>query len=165
MHAASWPIVLFSALVLVGALWVVTLPNLFRAALSLGLVFLGMAGLFVCLGAEFLALVQLLVYVGAVLVLLIFAIMLTQGWYRDTVPAARQRGPAALASLALFALLVRATWPLEWPDAWPAAPARLADLGLVLVKTLVLPFEVMSLVFVVVVVGAIALAAPRKQPS
>jgi NADH:ubiquinone oxidoreductase subunit 6 (subunit J) len=165
MNTAAVPLAILSALVLVGALWVVTLHNLFRAALSLGLVFLGIAGLFICLGAEFLALVQLLIYVGAILVLIIFAIMLTNSWQRETLPASRQRLPAALAALALFALLARATWVLAWPAQIPGGATRLKDLGLVLVKTLVLPFEVISLIFVVVVVGAIAVAAPRKGQS
>ena len=157
--------VVLCALVLAGAVWVVTLRNLFRAALSLGVVLLGIAGLFILLHAEFLAFVQILVYVGAILVLIIFAIMLTAGRQlasdasADAGGSSRQRVPAAIASAALFILLVTATRPLLWPAPPPADAASLTLLGTKLVTTFVLPFEVVSLVFVAAMVGAIALAA------
>ena len=159
---------LLSALILLSAVWVVVLPNLFRAALSLGLVLLGVAGLFILLEADFLAFVQILVYVGAVLTLVIFAIMLTSTVERETsAPASRQRGPAALVALALFAILAYTTrivpTALEPPAAVPLA--SLASLGQQLVTVLVLPFEVISLVFVAAMVGAIALVARRSPPQ
>jgi NADH:ubiquinone oxidoreductase subunit 6 (subunit J) len=151
---------LLAILILVGAVWVVTLRNLFRAALSLGLVLLGVAGLFVLLEAEFLAFAQILVYVGAVLTLIIFAVMLTAKLQGSAAsPASRQTVPAAAVSVGLFAVLVSATQPLVWPAAPPAEAVSLAALGQQLVTTLVLPFEVISLVFVAAAVGAIALAS------
>ena len=151
-----------AAVVLTGAVWVVTLRYLFRAALSLGLVLLGVAGLFILLEAEFLAFVQILVYVGAILTLVVFAIMLTarvQG-PAGSAAAARQ-WPAAVASLALFALLtcVIAAIPAPTPTAVGGAPVSLQELGRELVTTLVLPFEVISVVFVAAMVGAIAIAS------
>ena len=159
-----WPFVLLSVLILVSALWVATLPNLFHAALSLGLVLLGIAGLFILLEAEFLAFVQILIYVGAILTLVIFAIMLTaklQGG--PQVSASRQR-PAALVSGALFAVLASATRALAGAVTAAADPVTLPQLGRELVTTLILPFEVISVVFVAVMVGAIAVAA-SKAPS
>lgn len=153
-----------AAAVLIGALWVVTLRNLFRAALSLGVVLLGVAGLFLLLEAEFLAFAQILIYVGAILTLVVFAIMLTarlQG--SPDAPAGRQTGPASAAALALFAVLVSAEHPLLWPATPLAAALPLATLGQQLVTTLVLPFEVVSLVFVAAMVGAIAIAAPHRR--
>src|SRR3989338_11591294 len=100
----------FALLILVASVWVVTLRNLFRAALSLGLVLFGVAGIFLLLDAEFLAFVQILVYVGAILILIIFAIMLTARLHTPAV--SRQRAPALLASGAAFALLTWATWAL-----------------------------------------------------
>ena len=154
---------ILSVLVLAGAVWVVTLPNLFRAAISLGLVLLGVAGLFLLLEAEFLAFAQILVYVGAVLTLLVFAIMLTarvQGSAAS--PAGRQKLPAAAAALGLFAVLFTATRPLTWPEPPSGEAVTLAALGQQLVTTLVLPFEVVSLVFVAAAVGAIALVSLPK---
>ena len=155
-----------AALVLLSAVWVVTLRNLFRAALSLGLVLLGVAGLFILLEAEFLAFVQILIYVGAILTLVVFAIMLTARLHGSpAAPANRQPLPAALASLGLFAVLASATQPLVWPATPSAEAVPLAVLGQQLVTTLVLPFEVISLVFVAAIVGAVAIATHHSpQP-
>jgi NADH-quinone oxidoreductase subunit J len=161
---------LLGLIILVSAVWVVTLRNLFRAALSLGLVLIGVAGLFILLEAEFLAFVQILVYVGAILTLVVFAVMLTarlQG--SPASPASRQPIPAGAVSAGLFILLVSATQAVAWPTAPAADAASVAVLGQQLVTTLVLPFEVVSLVFVAAMVGGIALAVPpgagRGRPS
>jgi NADH:ubiquinone oxidoreductase subunit 6 (subunit J) len=154
--------ILLAALTLAGAVWVVALRNLFRAALSLGLVLVGVAGLFILLEAEFVAFAQILIYVGAVLTLVIFAVMLTARVQGSAVaPASRQTVPAAAVSAGLFAVLTAATRPLSWPATTLDAPVPVASLGQQLVTTLVLPFEVISLVFVVVAVGAILVASPR----
>ena len=155
------PLITLSLLILVSACWVVTLRNLFRAALSLGIVLIGVAGLFILLEAEFLALVQILVYVGAILTLVVFAIMLTAKLQAASAPSPRQPGLAAAASLGLFALLTSVTSSLAMPQHSAAEAVSVAALGQQLVTTLVLPFEVISLVFVVAMVGAITLAAPR----
>ncbi len=157
---------LVAALVLVSAVWVVTLRNLFRAALSLGLVLLGIAGFFILLEADFLAFVQILVYVGAILTLVVFAIMLTAKLHDSpTASVSRQRIPAAAASLGLFIILVFATQSLAWPTSPSADPVPLATLGQQLVTTLILPFEVVSLVLLAALVGAITIAtAPSSAP-
>lgn len=161
---------LFAALILISAIWVVSLRNLFRAALSLGLTLIGVAGLFLVLGAEFLALAQVLVYVGAILILIVFAIMLTSG--PPTAPASSPPAkhlPAAAASVGLFAILASATRALTWPATPPssisAGAMSLASLGQQLVTTFVLPFEVVSLVFVAAMIGAIAIATARRSSS
>ena len=152
-----------AALVLVGALWVVTLRNLFRAALSLGLSLLGIAGIFLLLEAEFLAFVQVLVYVGAILTLVVFAIMLTSQLHASPAsPASRQTVPAALVAGSLFVILVTSTSALSWPTPAPDRAVSLATLGQQLVTTLVLPFEVISLVFVSALVGALVIAAHHR---
>jgi NADH-quinone oxidoreductase subunit J len=155
-----------AALILLSACWVVTLRNLFRAALSLGLVLLGVAGLFILLQAEFIAFVQILVYVGAILTLVVFAIMLTSRLH-SAEPAKQDRDPvlAAVVAFGLFGVLASATHRLSFPAMSQAEPVQLATLGQQLVTTLVLPFEVISLVFVAAMVGAIVLAtASRTQP-
>lgn len=157
-HLGVW---LCAALVLASAVLVVTLGNLFRAALSLGVVLIGIAGLFILVGAEFLAFVQILVYVGAILTLVIFAIMLTVRVQGQQASAGSRRWPAAVASTALFLLLasvVRVVAPDQVPG---GAPVTLPQLGRELVTTLMLPFEVISVVFVAAIVGAIAIASTK----
>jgi NAD(P)H-quinone oxidoreductase subunit 6 len=157
---------LVSALVLVGAFWVVTLTNLFRAALSLGLVLVGVAGLFLLLQAEFLAFAQILVYVGAILTMVIFAIMLT-GKLQTAVdaPSRQSRLRALLVCGALFALLATSTLAAPWPQSARGEPIDPAAIGQQLVTTLVLPFEAVSLVFVSAMVGAMVLASGRHRSA
>ena len=145
--------------VVTSAIWVVTLQNLFRAALSLGLVLVGVAGLFLLVGAEFLACVQILIYVGAILTLVVFAIMLTAPRPSPEGRGAWRQWPAAAVSLALFALLAWVVAAI--PSRAIATPhaVSLQELGRELITTLVLPFEVISVVFVAAMVGAIAVAA------
>lgn len=159
--------------VVLGAVWVVALRNLFRAALSLGLVLVGVAGIFLLLEAEFLAFVQILIYVGAILTLVVFAIMLTTRPQNGQRPltvssiggASRQRVPAALASGALFFVLTSLTRSLTWPVGASEPAVSAQRLGQELVTTLVLPFEMISLLFVAVMVGAIAVAASPARSS
>lgn len=162
---ATWAL---CAVVVVGAAWVVSLRNLFRAALSLGLVLVGVAGLFLTLGAEFLAFVQILVYVGAVLTLVVFAIMLTSRATSE-VPAdvGRHRVPAVVVSGALFGLLLSVADALrpEAPQPVTEASVSASALGQALVTTFVLPFEVSSVLFVAAMVGAIAVAASPKSEA
>ena len=163
LQAALWALTL---LVLASAVLVVTLHNLFRAALSLGLVLLGVAGLFVLLEAEFVAFAQVLVYVGAILTLVVFAVMLTTRFRSpDTSATRRAQAPAALISLAFFAVLARATQILEASlPATASTAVPLSELGRELITTLVLPFEVISLLFVAAIVGAIAVAVSSAKP-
>jgi NADH-quinone oxidoreductase subunit J len=67
-----------SALILVSSLLVVLSRDMVRAALSLALAFIGVASLFILLEAEFLAAIQIMIYAGAVVVLMLFAVMLTK---------------------------------------------------------------------------------------
>ena len=159
---AQFVLILLAGLILASAVLVVRLRNVFRAALSLGLVLVGVAGLFILLESEFLAFVQILVYVGAILTLVVFAIMLTGKAPTALPPSAPQSWvPAAAVSLALFALLASVVRVLAPSLTLAAAAVTLPQLGRELVTTLALPFEVIGVLFVSVIVGAIAVAASR----
>jgi NADH-quinone oxidoreductase subunit J len=156
LHVGLWAMTL---LVLASAVLVVALRNLFRAALSLGLVLVGVAGLFVLLEAEFLAFVQILIYVGAILTLVIFAVMLTARVHSPTTSRSLpQQLPAAAFTIALFGLLARVSFALPLAQTPAQGAVSLQALGQELVTRLVLPFEVISLIFVAAMVGAIAVA-------
>ena len=96
---------ILSVLAVGGALGVVLVPDLFRAALLLIVVFMAVAGFFVLLSAEFLAVVQVLIYVGAIAILIIFAIMLTRDVQRGNLPNRLQIPAAVFATLLLVALV------------------------------------------------------------
>ncbi len=88
---------ILAAVAILAALGVVILRNVFRAALSLILCFLAVAGLYITLSADFLAAVQILVYVSAISVLIILAIMVTREVQQGN-PSKRLRIPASLGA-------------------------------------------------------------------
>jgi len=137
--------------------------NIVRAAVALIFAFCGVAGLYVLLDAEFLAAVQVLIYVGGITILLLFAIMLTS---RIGATAARvvndQVALSAIAGAGLLAGLCYATLQgipaLTGP---PRLPETSPFLGRALLTTYALPFEVVSVLLLGGMVGAIVLA--RKE--
>ena len=108
------------------ALGVVLVPDLFRAALLLVVVFMAVAGFFVLLSAEFLAVVQVLIYVGAIAVLIIFAVMLTRDVQRGNLPN-RLQIPGAVFAALLFVALVTVAVDTKW-DFLPAEQQERAEL-------------------------------------
>ena len=106
---------LLAVIAIGGALGVVLVRDLFRAALLLVLVFIAVAGFFVLLSAEFLAVVQVLIYAGAISILIIFAIMLTRDVQRGNLP--NRLGlhvPAVMFAALLLAALVVVAVETEW---------------------------------------------------
>ncbi len=95
------------------ALGVVLLRSIFRAALSLVLCFLAVAGIYVTLSADFLAAVQILVYVGAISVLIILAIMLTKEVQRGSLTN-RLRVPAFIVAVLFFGVVAFAIFQTSW---------------------------------------------------
>jgi len=148
---------------LASALCVVTVKNIFRAALFLVLFFFSVAGLYLLLEAEFLAAVQVLIYVGAVTVLIIFAIMLTYKISDRTIrQTSGQREISILTSLILLALLSIAFFKKLWPSAPSLRPENsILLIGKALMKEYLFPFELVSLLLLISIIGAIILA--RKE--
>ena len=151
-----YAILLMSVIAAWGA---VSLPNLFHGALCLVGALIGVAILYLAMHAEFIAVIQILLYVGAVMTLIIFAIMLTQRLNDKTVASSNsQTLPAfiliALCGIFLGSMLVRTHWPL--PAASPTVSA--GDLGHALLGPYVFPFEVISIVLLAALIGAIVIA-------
>ena len=94
------------AAILVFALGVVTLRNLFHCALCLAAALIGTAVIYVVLQAEYLAAIQILLYVGAVVTLVIFAIMLTEHLAGKTVRQNNSQSLPAIAGLLGFVSLL-----------------------------------------------------------
>lgn len=154
------------ALVLVLALGVVTLRNLFHCALCLAAVLIGTAMIYVVLHAEFLAAVQVLIYVGAVMTLLIFVIMLTEHLAEKSIRQNNRQSPAAVISLCGFVtllavLLLKTPWPVT--EKALHANVSVMILGNALMGTYAFPFEVISVILIVCLIGAIVIA--KKDPS
>jgi NADH-quinone oxidoreductase subunit J len=155
--------IILSIITLGAALAVVTSKNLFRSALFLVLSFVGVAGLYILLGASFLAAVQILVYVGAISILIIFAIMLTRRLMaKDLVQRNAQWGISGLVALLLFAVLSFVLLKVNWPVAGGDVSAEsISILGQELMSTYALPFEVASVLLLVALVGSIIIARER----
>ena len=158
----------FSLVTLIAAVRVVTVSNLFHAAIWLILALAGVAALFILLEAGFLAMVQVLAYIGAIAILIVFAIMLTRGMMT---PGDRRlnswSGLGAIVSLVLLIILAQVigTFPWATPGAELAqAPAdSLTTLGQALVDPaqFVLPFEAASVLLLVALIGSIYVARAR----
>ncbi len=140
------------------ALLAVTSKVVLHAALWLVVALGGLAGCYLVLGAELVALVQLLVYVGGVVVLVLVALMLTR---EGNAPIATSLGHRVLAGLvgAGVALLlgVSLTAVVGWSAVDVRGPSS-ADIGAQIFGTWVWPFELLSLVLLLALVGAIAVA-------
>jgi len=143
---------------------VVTSRNVAHAALFLLLSLGAVAGVFVLLLAEFLALVQVLIYGGAVIIVLLFALMLTRLEEFSSVRDNPQRPLAILAALAVFAALAVAVLS-QRPTTQPLQGPSLAELGTELFTRWVVPFEVASLVLLIALVGAVILARAGEEGS
>jgi NADH-quinone oxidoreductase subunit J len=143
-----------------GAL-VVTSSHIVRAGLYLVVSLGAMAGLYLVLGAELVAWVQVLVYVGAVVVLLLFAVMLTRAPIGPSTDLDRPAWPALVVGagvgLGLAVLLVDA---FRWSIYALPAPGTTERMGAELFGNWVLPFEVLSVLLLSALVGAIVLSRP-----
>lgn len=148
---------LLAAVIVVAALGAVLLPNVVHAALSLVIVALGVAGMFLLLASEFLALAQVLVYGGGVTILLLFALMLTNAQDDPIVTDGSQKPFAFGVGIALAAVIAIAMLDANW-DATERSVVAFRDLGTRLFRDFGVPFEVASLVLIVALVGAIAVA-------
>lgn len=158
--------VLFGLMVLGGAIAVVTVRNLFHAALWLMLVFFGMAGLYVLLEAPFFAAAQLFIYMGAIGILLIFAIMLTRAFMRQPMPRANEQWwLAALLAAVLLGVMVflilQNIRPNIMAEAVPESTIHILGVTLVDPTGYALPFEVASVLLVMALIGAVTIVRER----
>lgn len=164
---ASWDDVLFvvfAAVMLGGGLLVVVLRDIIRAGLAMMVSFAGLAGLYVVLGAPLIAAAQVLIYIGAISVLVLFAIMLTQ---TKAAPVRlvfqTQAIPAAIASAVLAILIAIAVTATDWGAVASRVSTATDALARVLFDDYVLAFEVVGVLILAAVIGAVFLARRDEQ--
>ena len=124
---------------------------------------LGVAATFVLLGADFLGVVQLLVYVGGILVLTLFAVMLTHR-IADVHVSNRSVGklPGFVLVAAVFVYMVRVALRAAWAVKDPGAAApTIYGVGNAFLTQYVLPFEIASVVLLAALIGAVVVS--RKE--
>lgn len=153
----------FAAFTVLSAAGVAFSTNIVYSAFALLGTLFGMAALYVFLAADFVAGAQFLIYIGGVLVLILFAVMLTHR-IADVEISNRSVGrfPALLVVAGVAGILLRAILKTAWPvvDALPDAPTTHA-IGNGFLGPYVLPFELASFVLLAVLVGAIVVS--RKE--
>jgi NADH-quinone oxidoreductase subunit J len=151
------------ALTVASAAAVAFSKNIVYSAFSLMGTLLGVAGLFVLLASDYVAVVQVLIYVGGILVLTLFAVMLTQ---RIGDVRISNRAVGRLRSLIIIgvvgAIMLRAVLLTTWREVLPGDPEpTLATIGDGLLQQYILPFELASLVLLAALIGAVVLS--RKE--
>lgn len=149
----------------VGALVVALAPNLYHNALGLVMSFFGVAGIYALLEAEFLAISQILIYVGAISTLITFAIMLTRGMmFGRTSSNNKQTLTAAIIAPLLFFVLWGILGSVPWVEIGAELPHGeeiIAKLGEFFVTSYLIPFEMMALLLLVALAGALMLARDK----
>ena len=142
---------------------VMNTKNIFRAALLLVVSFLGVAALFITLRAEFLGVIQILVYVGAIAILIIFGIMMTRDSHQGNLPA-RNSLFGAFVGIAVAVLIgitaVNTDWVLIQSDSLPQLEYITSNspqvIGELMLNEFILPFEIVSVVLLAAIIGALA---------
>jgi len=154
-----------TAMTIIGALMTVISRSIIYALMGLVVVMFGIAGLYICLNSPFLAMMQILIYVGAITILIAFAIMLAGPMYKHP---GEWRGPirfagalvaAVLPFVFLYKVLMRTDRLQAGVDEFGITTK---EIGRALFDKLTLPFELISLLIVVAIIGAIMLALLSK---
>jgi len=157
-----------SAVTVAGALAAVLLRNTIHCALALAVAFAGLALLFLSLDAQFVGFVQILVYIGAVVILVVFAILLTRDSEAPNQSVYSRTWFAGLViTAAVFAFLawaVLASLPgLPMQAVAPAASVH--DIGNALMTRYVLPLEIIAVLLTAATIGAVIVAMHEKARS
>ena len=163
MNLADILFYVFAVITLVSAFFVVTFKNIIYSAFALLLTFLGVAGIYVLLGADFIAIVQVIVYVGGILILILFGVMLTNKI--QNVPIKTEAAfiiPASITVGAFGGILVSTFMNTRWKSL-PAelSASTLTGVGNLLMNEYILIFELLGILLLIALIGAASIA--RKQ--
>ena len=160
LDIAFWILALIG---IIAALGVVLLQNIFRAALSLVLCLLMVAGIYITLSADFLAAVQILIYVGGISVLIILAIMLTRDIHHGSL-SNKLRMPALVVAILFLGAVGYATTNTLWQisGAPPVEPTTAGLAGKLFGEGgFILPMEIAAVLLLAAILGAIVLVREK----
>ena len=156
--------IVLAVMAIAGAVSLILQRHPIHSALSLIVVMVALAGLYLLLGAEFIAAVQIIVYAGAIMVLFVFVIMLLNAGEEEPTSFSRMARYVGLP-LAVVLLLQLAWWAAKGPAQAArasAAPASTRLLALMLFKEFLLPFELTSILILIAILGAVVLAKKER---
>ena len=158
---------LVAAVTIISAAGVAFSHNIVYSAFSLMGAFMGVAGLYVFLAADFVAVIQVLIYVGGILVLMLFAVMLTHS-IADVRISNRSVGrvPAIILLAIIGAVMTQAILGAHWATkaVTPPLPTT-AAIGNAFLNEYVLPFELASVVLLAALIGAVVLSRKELKPE
>ena len=167
MHITAAEIIFYAlAILTVGSSAVVAFSNnIVHSTFALLGAFMGVVGIYVLLAADFVAMVQLLVYVGGILVLTLFAVMLTQGISDVTVSnRAVGRIPALVIVVVAVALMMTAVVRTPWhQEAATKTNPTTYGIGNAFLGPYVLPFEIASVVLLASLLGAVVISRQETR--
>ena len=163
----AWLFYAFAIFTVAGAAGVAFSPNIVYAAFSLLAAFAGMVGLFGYMSADFLAVVQLMIYVGGILVLILFAIMLT-----NKITEVKRSNPIANPGLGIFMLVALGavlylsvfSYPWSVRPSGPYAPTT-ATIGEAFLGHYLLPFEIAGVLLLCALLAAVVVARKEVRPE
>jgi NADH-quinone oxidoreductase subunit J len=158
---------IFAAVAVAGAINLLAQTHPINSALSLIVVMGSLAVLYMLLGAEFVAAVQVIVYAGAVMVLFVFVIMLLNAGVEEPEGVgsrvARTFGYPAVAVIAAILIYMIALGGSETEVRIGQFLGTTQDIGRLLFRDFLLPFEVTSVLILIAIMGAVVLASPPKE--
>jgi len=165
MSAEDWAFIVVGVVGSIAAIRLVTSQNVVHAALYLVVTLAMVGATYLIAAAEFLAWVQVLIYVGAIVVLLLFSLMLTRAPIGRETLDNQQRFVAALVGAGVLAGLVFLIQDQFSGVKVNLNATRTADVGTSLFRNFVLPFEVVSVLLLAALVGAIVIARKEETPG
>ena len=151
---------IIAALVIASAFWVVFSPNLIHSAVSLLFTLFSTAGLYIFLYADFIAATQVLIYVGGILVLIIFGVMLTSKIETPSIAASsKNQFIGGMGAFAIFVIQAGIIFNTQWNIGnVQSRDATVATIGRLLLNEYLLPFEIVSILLLVALMGAALLS-------
>jgi len=166
MNAPLLVFFVLATMAVLGALNLILQRHPIHSALSLIVVMVALAGLYLLMGAEFVAAVQIIVYGGAIMVLFVFVIMLLNAGVEEHTNASKLAGiagvPLAVALMGFLAAAVARSTDTVQAAAQTGAVAPTKALANLLFQGFVYPFELTSFLILVAILGAIVLAQREK---
>lgn len=165
-HGENIAFTLLAVIMISSAVFMISFTKVVHMVVSLALVFLSMAGLYILLEAEFVAVVQILIYAGAISILMIFGIMMTKHGEPEEEPKRPIHNILLfIGVLGLFGILfyvIQSTTFTAAPEFNPSLDNTRA-IGELLYSNYVIPFELVSVLLTVAFIGAIIMAKREEE--
>jgi NADH-quinone oxidoreductase subunit J len=158
---------LLAIITLGSAILMVMNKNIFHSALFMVVTFIGVAAMYLMLQADFMAAVQILVYGGAIAIFIVFGIMLTvRGEMKQTNLFSGNVIGAGIVSLILIVINALMVIMTKWPVSSAAPPEETVDqIAELMLTKFVVPFEVVAVLLLVALLGAVIIAKGVKKTS